>query len=171
MSRDFDVTALPPSDHPEVGETAPDFTRPLVTDEFWENVPLSALTDEGPVVLVFYPMDGSPTAVNLWSELRKRDWQGTHDVALVGVSVSNPYEHKAFIDEQGLDARLFSDPTNEIATAYDVVYDTDGMAGITEGRPAVFVLDTDRTVTYAWTTEEWPAYPEYDAVERAIERL
>ena len=27
---DFDVVELGPTDHPEEGETAPDFTRPLV---------------------------------------------------------------------------------------------------------------------------------------------
>ena len=31
---DFEVVELGPADHPEPGETAPDFTRPLVTDEF-----------------------------------------------------------------------------------------------------------------------------------------
>ena len=171
MTREFDVVSLPPADHPDVGDTAPDFTRPLVNDEFWEDVSLSTLTDERPVVLVFYPMDGSPTATNLWSELRKRAWTDAHEVSVVGVSISTPYEHKAFIEAQELDAELFSDPTNELAETYGVVYDSDGLTGVTEARPAVFVLDTDRTVRYAWAPDEWPAYPPYDEVEDAISAL
>jgi hypothetical protein len=32
MDLDFDVVSLPDVDHVEAGDTAPDFTRPLVTD-------------------------------------------------------------------------------------------------------------------------------------------
>jgi len=45
---DFDVVELGPADHPEVGERAPDFTRPLVNDEYWEDVSLSEICAERP---------------------------------------------------------------------------------------------------------------------------
>jgi peroxiredoxin len=35
----------------------------------------------------------------------------------------------------------------------------------------VFLLDADRTVEYAWVASEWPDFPDYDAVEAAIETL
>jgi peroxiredoxin len=169
MDLGFDVVDLPETDHVAEGERAPDFERPLVTAEYWEDVALSELTDEGPVVLVFHSMDGAFPATYVWNEIRDRGW--TDEVTVVGLSISSPYEHKDLIESRGIDARLFSDPANGVAERYDIVNDLDGMAGISEPRPAVFVLDADRVVQYAWVAGEWPEFPDYDAVEAAIEDL
>ena len=45
------------------------------------------------------------------------------------------------------------------------------MAGVEEPRPAVFVLDGERVVQYAWVAEEWPDFPDYDVVEAAMDEL
>ena len=168
---DFEVVTLPETDHIDVGDTAPDFTRPLVNDEFWEDVSLSDLTADGPVLLAFHPMDGSFPATYVWNELRDRAWDDAHDLTIVGLSISTPYEHKTFVEERGMDYRLFSDPGNGVAEAYGIVHDLDGMAGVSEPRPAIFLLDADRTVEYAWVASEWPDFPDYDEIEDAIERL
>ncbi|GGM70669.1 peroxiredoxin [Halarchaeum rubridurum] len=168
---DFDVSELPEANHPEVGETAPDFTRPLVNAEFWEDAALSDLTGEGPVLLVFHPMDGAFPTTYMWQEFVERDFA---DVQVVGVSISTPYEHATTIEERGLDEagyRLFSDPGNEVAEAYGISHDLDGMTGVSEPRPSVFLVEEDRTVAYAWTAREWPDFPEYDAVEAAVADL
>ncbi|WP_188876902.1 redoxin domain-containing protein [Halarchaeum nitratireducens] len=167
---DFEVTDLPAADHPEVGETAPDFTRPLVNEEFWEDAALSDLTDEGPVLLLFHPMDGAFPTTYMWQEFVERDF----DVQVVGVSISTPYEHATTIEERGLDEagyRLFSDPQNGVAEAYGISHDLDGMAGVSEPRPSVFLVEEDRTVAYAWTAQEWPDFPAYDAIEAAVAEL
>jgi peroxiredoxin len=171
VTRDFDLVVLPDADHPEVGDTAPEFTRPLVNREFWEDVSLSTLVDSGPVLLLFHPMDWAPTAINLWTEVRARDWDDAFDVTVVGVSISTPYDHKRFLNERELDYELFSDPTNTLAEAYGVVHDLDGMTAVAEPRPAAFLLHADRSVLYAWAAEEWPAYPDYDAIEAALTEL
>jgi len=168
---DFDVVELDEVDHPIEGETAPDFTRPLVSDEYWEDVSLSELTADGRVLLVFHPMDGAFPATYLWNELSDRVLD-IEDLTVVGLSISTPYEHKTLIDERGLtdtDAVLFSDPGNGVAETYNIVNDLDGMAGISEPRPAVFLLDEDRTIEYCWVAEEWPDFPDYDDIEDAIE--
>ncbi|MFC6905313.1 redoxin domain-containing protein [Halalkalicoccus tibetensis] len=166
---EFDVVELGPADHPEVGDTAPDFTRPLVGPEFWEDVSLSALAEEGPVLLVFTPMDGAFPATYVWNEIRDREWE--ESVRVVGLSISTPYEHADLLTERGIDYELFSDPGNGVAREYGIEHALDGMTGISEPRPAVFLLDTDRTIEYAWVAEEWPDFPPYDAVEDAIESL
>ncbi len=168
MDLGFDVVALPESNHPGVGEVAPDFTRPLVNDEYWKDVSLSSLTAENPVLLVCYPMDGAFPATYIWNELRDRDFENTFDVTVVGLSISSPYEHASFITEREIDYALFSDPQNEVAEAYDIVNTLDGMAGVSEPRPAVFLLDTDRTIQYVWVAHEWPEFPEYDAIADAL---
>jgi peroxiredoxin len=170
MDLDFEVVDLDDADHPEAGETAPDFTRPLVNHEFWEDVPLSALCAEsdGPVVLVFHAMDGAFPATYVWNEIRDRGWY--EDATVVGLSISSPYEHKTLLEERDIEGRhrLYSDPANGVAERYGIAMDLDGMAGLAEPRPAVFVLDEERTVEYAWVAQQWPAFPDYDAVEAQL---
>lgn len=67
---EFPVTDLPRTDHPTEGDTAPRFTRPLVSSDFWEDVSLESLGASGPVVLVFYPMDGTGNAKYTWIEIQ-----------------------------------------------------------------------------------------------------
>ncbi|KZN25197.1 AhpC/TSA family protein [Haladaptatus sp. R4] len=166
---DFDVVELGEADHPEIGETVPDFTRPLVNTEFWENASLSDITADGRTLLVFHSMDGAFPATYVWNELRDRAWDDTYDVQIVGLSISSPYEHKTLIEEREIEYSLFSDPANDVAEDYGIVNDLDGMEGISEPRPAMFLLDEDRTVEYAWVATEWPDFPDYDEVESAIE--
>ncbi|PSQ01095.1 peroxiredoxin [Halobacteriales archaeon QS_4_69_31] len=165
------VVDLPPADHPEGGEVAPDFERPLVTDEYWEDAALSAVTDEGQVVLIFHPMDGAFPATHVWNEIRDRGWFRTDDYEVVGLSISTPYEHADLIEDRGIDARLFSDPANGVAERYGIVNDLDVMAGVSEPRPGVFVLDGERVVQHTWVASEWPDFPDYDGIEAALDDL
>ncbi|WP_226011600.1 redoxin domain-containing protein [Halomicrobium salinisoli] len=170
MELDFDVVDLGPADAPGVGDEAPDFTRPLVDHEYWEDAALDEVVarDEGPTVLIFHPMDGAFPATYVWNEIRDRGW--AEDATVVGLSISTPYAHKRLLEERDLagEVQLFSDPGNGVAEAYGIVNNLDGMAGIEEPRPAVFVLDDDRTIEYAWVATEWPDFPDYDAVESAF---
>jgi len=168
MELEFDVVDLPAADYPAVGETAPDFTRPLVNEEFWEDRSLSELTAEGPVLLVFTTMNGAFPATYVWNELRDRAWEDEFDVRIVGLSVSDPYAHKDLIEARGIDYDLFSDPQNGVAREYGIENDLDGMAGVSEPRPATFLLDEDRTVRYAWVAEQWPDFPPYDELADAV---
>src|SRR6056297_4224255 len=99
---DFEVVELPDTDHVAEGDTAPDFTRPLVNDEYWEDASLSELTDEGPVLLVFFTMDGAFPATYVWNEIRDRAWDDDHELTIVGLSISDPYAHKQLVKERGI---------------------------------------------------------------------
>jgi len=168
MELPFEVVDLPEADHPEEGAEAPDFTRPLVNGEYWEDTSLSALTEEGPVLLVFHPADGAFPTTYVFEELAEREL----DVRTVGVSISSPYEHADTLSERAFDLHgLYSDPAADIAALYGVENDLDGMSGIVEHRPAVFLVDAHREIRYAWAASEWPEFPDYDAVENAVEEL
>ncbi len=162
---DFEVVTLPATDHVETGDVAPDFTRPLVNTEYWEDRALADVVD-GPTLLVFHPMDGAFQTTYVYNEIDDRGWAA--DVDVLGVSVSTPYEHKDLLAARGTGARVFSDPSAGVAREYGVAHDIDGMTGITECRPAVFLLDADRTVRYAWVATEHPAFPDYEEIEAAI---
>lgn len=170
MDLGFEVVDFPETDHPTEGETAPDFIRPLVSDEHWEDLSLSELALNGPVLLVFHPMDGAFPTIYMWNELRDRAFEG-HDVQVVGLSISTPYEHMTMIDDRKIDYRIFSDPQNRVAERYDIVNDLDGMAGLSEPRPAVFVVDSELTIQYAWVADEWPEFPDYDELADVVASL
>ncbi len=166
---DFEVVDLGPADAIESGTEAPDFTRPLVTDEFWQDHTLSALASDhgGRTILVFTPMVGSFIAKYVWDELDERGWND-RDEQIVGISASTPYGISQFLDGNDTPFSLFADPSNEIADAYGIAHDVDGMAGISEPRLAFVAIDADRTVEATWVTTEWPEFPEYDDLEERL---
>ncbi|MBZ6495681.1 redoxin domain-containing protein [Natrinema longum] len=166
---DFEVVELGPTDHPEPGDTAPEFTRPLVTDEFWEDRTLSELVaeTEGQTILVFTPMTGSFLAKYVWDELTERNWDDRAG-RVVGVTASTPYGVKRLLDDNDYPFTFFSDPSNEIAASYGIEHELDGMTGISEPRVAFFALEDDRTITGAWVATDWPDFPDYDALEAEL---
>lgn len=156
------------SDHPTVGETAPAFTRPLVTDESWSNVPLSELaTGAGSVLLVFYPLNWGGKSMYWWKEIQRRGWGGD-DLTVAGVGIGQPFDHQRFIERRDLQYPLYADPGNGVAEAYDLVHELDGMEGIAEPRPATFLLGEDRTIEHVWVADEWPETPPYDEIEAQL---
>jgi len=165
---DFDVVALPETDHVAEGDAAPDFTRPLVNAEYWEDRALSDVVD-GPTLLVFHPMDGAFQGTYLYNTIDDHGW--ADDLDVLGLSISTPYAHKRLLADRGDGVRIFSDPGAGVIEAYGVAHDIDGMSGITESRPAVFLLDGDRTVEYAWVASEHPEFPDAEAIDDAVDRL
>jgi glutaredoxin-dependent peroxiredoxin len=164
----FEVVTFSPSGCPRRGETAPEFTRPLVTAEGWEDRSLSDLVAEtGRVLLFFTPLGWGGKSLYWWGEVGRRGWGD--DLAVVGVSIGQPFDHQRFVESRERPYPLFSDPANGVAEAYDVVHDLDGMTGVSEPRPALFLVGEDRTVEYAWVACEWPEVPPFDEIEAAIE--
>jgi glutaredoxin-dependent peroxiredoxin len=160
---EFDVVALEPTDHVEGGDEAPDFTRPLVSDEFWEDRALADLVDRR-TILVFTPMIGSFVAKYVWDELAERGWADREE-RVVGITASTPYAVSTFLDDNDLPFEIFADPANDVAESYGLAHDLDGMTGISEPRPAFVAVDADRTVDAVWVASEWPDFPDYDALE------
>lgn len=169
---DFDVVELPEPTNREVGDTAPNFTRPLTNSEFWEDVALTDLLEADPVLLAFHPMDGAFPTTYLYKEFKARDVDD-YGVQVVGLSISSPYEHKTTIRERGIEhfTGIFSDPSNHVAEKYGVEHDLDGMTGISEPRPSVFLIDEEQAIRYAWVAEQWPDFPDYDELEDALAAL
>lgn len=107
---DLDVVQFSASSHPVEGEVAPNFTRPLVTAESWADVSLSDLaTDAGGVLLVFYPLNWGGKSMYWWKEIQRRGWDAA-DVEVIGVGISQPFDHQRFIESRDLPYPLYSDP-------------------------------------------------------------
>lgn len=167
----FEVVSFPASDHPRPGEVVADFTRPLVTVDGWRDATLSTIAAEGPIALFFYPLNWGGKSRYWWKAVRDRGWGEAGDgdgYRVLGVGIAQPFDQQRFAEFMDLPYGLFSDPANGVAERYDLVHDLDGMAGVSEPRPALFLLDESLTVEYAWVADGWPETPPYDEVEAAM---
>ncbi len=131
---------------------------------------LAAAAADSPLTLAFFPGVYSRTCTKELCQLR--DW--TDDVTdmngvLYGVSADTPWSHLAFIDEYDISYPLMSTFNNTLAAEFDVERTESVLAGITDR--AVFVLDPELTIRYAWTTTESLVFPDLEAIESTIETI
>jgi peroxiredoxin len=127
----------------EPGSPAPDFTLP---DQDGNEVSLSGLVGQTSV-LVFYPMDFSPTCtdqLNVYQEVLPQ--LAERGVTLYGVSVDSAFAHKAFQQQLGVTIPLLADfhPKGAVAKAYGVFIDERG-----HNQRALVMIGPDLTVTWA----------------------
>src|SRR5579885_3087693 len=89
------------------GQAAPDFT---LQDQNKKEVKLSDFAGKKRVVLVFYPLDWSPTCTNehacFVNDMRNFD---TLDAEVLGVSVDSVWSHKAYAEKMGIRYSLLAD--------------------------------------------------------------
>lgn len=136
-----------------VGDTAPEFSTPLVhPNGTVEDLAFSTLLESKPVLLSFYTNDFSPDCIDEWCSFRDYDWFASgEEIQVVGISKSRPFTHKKFIDYLGTGFPLYSDQDLSVATAYNVTYRVLGI--LSRARRSVFLVDQDRTIRYAWVGE------------------
>jgi peroxiredoxin len=152
----------------DVGDTAPDFTAPLVDGDDIGPFTFSERDVDGPVVLAFFP--GAFTSV-CTSEMNT--WQNRLDeveaagATLYGISVDTPFALQEFATVNGLNYPLVSDTNKEIIDAYDVEMDFADFGYHGVAKRAVFVVDADGEVAYAWVSDDPGVEPDYDAVVEA----
>lgn len=131
---------------------------------------------DGPTLLAFYPGDFSPVCTEQLCSLRDIDLSEIQEsYAVVAVSRDSLFTHEAFAYEHALHFPLLSDVEGEVCRAYDAVYEADFDESVEAGlaKRSLYVLDSDRTVEYAWQSEDpyvEPDLPEaVDALEAAAE--
>ncbi|MFC7133810.1 MULTISPECIES: redoxin domain-containing protein [Salinibaculum] len=151
------------------GDEAPDFTAPLANGDI-EEFTLSERVGDGPLVLAFFP--GAFTSV-CSHEMNTFDDRlaAFEDVGatVYGVSVDTPFALNEFRDQLGLDFDLISDSTRDLIDAYDISMNFDHLGVEHIAKRAVFVVDSDGVVSYAWVTDDAGVEPDYDELEAAAE--
>lgn len=116
---------------PQVGDLAPDFE--LVGTE--GSFRLSAYRGS-PVVLLFYPGDGTPVCTRQFCSYRdRRDELAELDAVVVGISPQDVSSHARFIERHALTVPLLADPGRRAAQLYGVA------APPRRTRRATFVID------------------------------
>lgn len=150
------------------GDAAPEFTAPLANGDLGESFTLSERLDEAPLVLAFFPAAFSSVCTGEMATFQDR-LAAFEDAgaSIYGISVDLPFALNEFRDDTGLEYGLISDESHEVVENYGVTMGFDEL-GIDEvAKRAVFVVDGDGEITYAWTSDDPGVEPDYDEVEEA----
>lgn len=117
------------------GAEAPDF---MAMDQSGEMRQLRELGASGPVVLFFYPKDGTPGCTaeacafrDAWDRIQATG------ATVVGVSTDDVWSHKHFADEHDLPFPLLADPDERVLNLYGVPTRLGMAARVT------FIIDTE----------------------------
>ena len=127
---------------PLVGQQAPDFALPGLEDDI---VRLSDYRRRFHILLAFYPFDFSPIcSVQLPGLQEQMESFAKLETIVLGISTDNPYSHRAFAAELGLEFPLLSDFFGKgVSEAYGILRPE----GFCER--ASFIIDKEGVVRYA----------------------
>ena len=112
-----------------VGQTAPDFTLP---NQDKKEVKLSDFMGKRNVVLMWYPLDWSPTCTSehacFVNDMKEFE---TLDAEVLGVSVDSVWSHKAFAEKIGIKYSLLADfhPRGAMSEKYGMYLADKGITG------------------------------------------
>ncbi|WP_181685042.1 redoxin domain-containing protein [Halorhabdus salina] len=151
------------------GANALTFELPAIEDDAIRHLSLADYVGEQIVVLAFYPGDFNP-ACDGDSDLSALDLFAMQpDVAVVAVGPDTVYSHRAFAAEYDLDMPLCADTRGEVAEAYEVGFEDEH--GQRRPERAVFVVDLDGVIRYAWSTRDPHERPNGEAIQRAVAEI
>lgn len=148
------------------GTDAPGFELPGLIDGAHRPIALEEFLGEDVVILAFYPADFNP-ACDTDSDLDELDlFTMQKDVEVLAIGPDTLYSHGAFADEYDLHVPLLSDTGHEVAETYGVAFE-DGV-GQRLAERAVFVIDHDGVIQYAWSTQDMEELPNSEEIRDAI---
>lgn len=148
-----------------VGQAAPDFA---LKDQDQKEVKLSEFRGKNNVVLVFYPLDWSPTCTKehaCFVNDMKRFEQLKAQV--LGISVDSAWSHKAYAEKMGIHYPLLADfhPRGAVASRFGVYLEERGITG-----RAIAIVDRQGKV--AWFKQyDIPQVPDINEVQQALAKL
>ncbi|MGH7506334.1 MAG: redoxin domain-containing protein, partial [Longimicrobiales bacterium] len=146
----------------EVGAEAPDATLFV---EPREPVSLKQLQGGDPLVLLFFPLAFSSVCTEEMCAVAD-DYDAYRDLGakLAAISVDSPYTNVKFAEACSVPFPILSDFNKEAIRAYGVMRENlGGLKGVSER--AVFVIDGDGRIAYAWQGEHPGVMPPFDAVK------
>lgn len=148
-----------------VGQIAPDFS---LMNQDKKEVKLSDFAGKKNVVLVFYPLDWSPTCteehVCLVNGMKPFE---SLDAEVLGVSVDSVWSHKAYAEKMGIKYSLLADfqPRGAMSEKYGVFLADKGITG----RSIVIVNKSGKV---AWKKDyDIPVVPDVTEVATALSQV
>ncbi len=156
---------------PSVGDDAPAFEALCCDGETFRPRSLADVGGERGTVLIFDGFVFSAIASNWWRRYETAGWDAFDGVEAYGIVRDGPYSINEFLRQLDSPFSIFSDLDGTVAETYELLVERDGMAGTKTARRAVFVLDADGTVAYAWEADDWISPIPVEDVETAVGSL
>jgi peroxiredoxin len=153
----------------KVGDKAPDFTLPDV-----DMKPRSLKEFLGQkVVLAFFVGAFTSTCTKEMCEFRDSMARLIDLKAqVVGISVNDPFSNKGFSEKNRLPFPILGDYKRDVIKTYGLeLADFAGLKGYTVAKCSIFILDERGTVRYAWVSDNPAVEPNYDEIQKALERI
>lgn len=138
-----------------------------------ERYTLTAALADGPAVLAFYPQDFSPVCTEELCTLHEGDYFSfVPGVDIFGISVDGIYSHREFARRHELGFPLLADGDGTVSEAYGVRYDEPHEEfGTRVTKRSLFIVDEDRTVRYAWVTDDVYEQPDLLAAKDRLDEV
>jgi peroxiredoxin len=153
----------------EINTPAPDFT---LKNTLREDITLSSFRNQN-VVLAFYPAAFTGVCEKELCTFRDA-LAGFNDMnaTVLGISVDSPFANGVFGAVNDINFDLLSDYSRSAVNAYGIALDDfAGMPGYTASKRAVFVVDGDGIIRYAWVGPNPGVEPNYGDIEGVLQRL
>ncbi len=146
-----------------VGQPAPEFT---LKDQSQKDVKLSDFRGKN-VVLIFYPLDWSPTCTNehacFVNDLKRFE---KLDAQVLGLSVDSVWSHKAFAEKMGITYPLLADfnPRGAVGDKFGVYLPEKGLTS-----RAIAIINKAGNVAW-FKNYDFPTVPDLAEVAAALAR-
>lgn len=147
----------------DVGTTAPDFTLKTQDEKDWK---LSDHRGKN-VVLVWYPLDWSPTCEKENCNIGTEPVLGGTDAVVVGISRDSTWSHKAWKAAKGMKHDLLADPMLAVTKQYDLAHP--GVPFISHR--ATVIVDKGGKVAFCQVQEKTPEERDWSEVKKALAAL
>lgn len=147
-----------------IGVEAPDFTLKTQDEQEWK---LSAQRGKN-VVLLWYPLDWSPTCTNencqLAGDFGKFEQA---NAVIVGLSRDSTWSHKAWKAQHKLPYDLLADPMLEVTKKFDLVHPAVPFIS----HRATVIIDKEGKVAFVQVQEKTPEARDLAAIDAALAKL
>ena len=147
----------------DVGTQAPDFTLKTQDEAEWT---LSAHRGKN-VVLLWYPLDWSPTCEAENCKISQEPVLDAPDAVVVGISRDSTWSHKAWKDSKGIKHDLLADPMLAVTKQYGLEHPAVPFIS----HRATVIVDKAGNVAYCEVQEKTPEARDMEAVQAALAKL
>lgn len=147
------------------GDVVQDFT---LQNSNGEQESLSDLTNNGKVVLLFFPLAFSSTCTEELCVTRDNmKLYNSLNASVAAISVDSFFVLKEFKKANNLNFTLLSDFNREVSDRFDIIYDDFyGLKGVP--KRAAFVIDENLHVEYAEVLEDSSELPNFRAIQKVL---
>jgi mycoredoxin-dependent peroxiredoxin len=147
------------------GQMAPEFT---LKDQSQKEVKLADFRGKKNVVIIFYPLDWSPTCTQehacVVNEMKRFEQLNAQ---VLGISVDSAWSHKAYAEKMRIEYPLLADfqPRGAVGSQYGVYLADKGITG-----RAIFIVGKDGKIAWA-KNYDIPVVPDVDEVAKALSAI